>query len=182
MIDSAVRWRIAAGSVASITAAIGLAGIVAPRWDAGGQELLEGWALLAVLCAPAAFALLSFAARPTLLLAGAILALATSPLLGILAPILWVFAAVYAQAFARQHPRGSVAPTWAVVVVPVVLVLVGGALILGSTEMMCVTTGSAQECGETTTRSGSTAALVIVGLAVAAALGLSSPRRPADSA
>lgn len=182
MIGSAVRWKIVAGSVAVIEMAICLDQIVGPRRDDSGQELLQGWALLSVLCVPAAFAVFAIAARPLLLLVGALMSVATSPLLGTLMPILWVFAAVYAYAFAKQPLRSTVAPPWAVAAVPVLFVLAGGALIIGSTEMVCVTTvhprGSGTACGQTTTASGSIAALVAVAVAVAGGLLLSSPRRP----
>lgn len=186
MIDTALRWRAGVGIAAATTALLGIVGIVRPRWEAGGQELLEGWALLAVFGVPAAFALLSFLTRPALLLAAAVVSALTSPLLGFLMPILWGFAALYAMAFAHQPSRQSLAPTWAVVGLPVLLVLTGGSLILGSTEMTCVTNtvsrGTRVECGETTTGIGSTAALVLVAFAVAGGLALSSPRhRPPAS-
>lgn len=181
MIDTALRWRAGAAIAAATTALLGVVGIVRPRWEAGGQELLEGWALLAVFGVPAAFAMLSFLTRPALLIAAAVVSALTSPLLGVLMPILWGFAAIYAMAFAQQPARRSLAPTWAVVGLPVLLVLTGGSLILGSTEMTCVTNtgsrGTGVECGETTTGIGSTTALVLVAFAVAGGLALSSPRQ-----
>lgn len=182
MSASALRWRILAGFAALTNVGLGAAWIVRPRLEIGGRELVEGWALLAVLCASAAFALLSFTRRPVLLLVGAVAAAVTSPLLGTLLPVMWIFSAIYAVAFVRQPPQRSFVPSWGLAALPVLLVLGVGTMILGATEMTCVTTvvgGRTQvECGETTTTTGSITALALVGVVVAGGFGLATARRP----
>jgi hypothetical protein len=133
--------------------------IVAVRLSEGRQGLLEALALASVFSVPGVLVVLSLRDRASLLLTAAVLSAVVSVLLVTLMPLLALPAIAYVVAYTKQRPARPVAPIGLVVSVPVVLDLSGALAIYLFTENVCTTTGSATNCGETTTSAASIAAI-----------------------